>query len=135
MISCLTQGLAMVREQSFDPKYNRSNEVTGPSYQWAKELYEAWTHDFDWLSVQKEINEFPQFITSIENINIHLLHAPAKSPNAIPLLMVHGWPGSFWEFSQTWDPLSNPSDKHARILLVRLASTFRLDSPGYRQNI
>lgn len=38
---------------------------------------------------------------------------PAKSPNAIPLLMVHGWPGSFWDFSQVWGLLSNPSDKNA----------------------
>lgn len=60
--------------------------------------------------MQDEINKYPQYTTSIEDLNIYFLHARADRPNAIPLLLVHGWSGSFWEFSRVWGPLSHPSD-------------------------
>ncbi|KAH8435133.1 epoxide hydrolase family protein [Aspergillus melleus] len=82
----------------------------GPPYEWAQTLYDAWTNDFDWFSVQAEMNEYPHYITTIEDLNIHFLHARADNPRAIPLLMIHGWPGSFWEFSQVWGPLSHPAN-------------------------
>ncbi|OJJ79309.1 epoxide hydrolase family protein [Aspergillus glaucus CBS 516.65] len=82
----------------------------GPPYEWAQTLYNTWINDFDWYSVQNDINKYPQYTNSIENLNIFFLHARAERPNAIPLLMVHGWPGCFWEFSRVWGPLSCPSD-------------------------
>lgn len=54
------------------------------------------------------MNEFPHFIADIEDLQVHFLHARADRDGAIPLLMVHGWPGSFWEFSQVWGQLSQP---------------------------
>ncbi|KAM5522661.1 epoxide hydrolase [Fusarium oxysporum f. sp. phaseoli] len=84
----------------------------GPTYKWASDLYNAWTNDYDWHEVQKEINEFPHFIAKIDDLNIHFLHARAERADAIPLLLIHGWPGSFWEFSQVWGPLSRPEDQN-----------------------
>lgn len=81
---------------------------SGPTYKWANDLYEAWKNDFDWYQVQDEINEFPHYIVRVDGIKIHFLHARSDRPNAIPLLLVHGWPGSFWEFSQVWRSLSHP---------------------------
>lgn len=89
---------------------HHSAEKIGPPYEWAQNLYNTWTNDFDWYSVQDDINKYPQYTTSIENLNIFFLHARAEGPDAIPLLLVHGWPGSFWEFSRVWGPLSRPSD-------------------------
>ncbi|EON69895.1 hypothetical protein W97_09159 [Coniosporium apollinis CBS 100218] len=71
-----------------------------PQFEISFDLYEAWTKEYDWFAVHKEINEFPHYITPIEDVKIHSLHARAEKPDAIPLLLVHGWPGSFWEFSQ-----------------------------------
>ncbi|EKG12662.1 Alpha/beta hydrolase fold-1 [Macrophomina phaseolina MS6] len=82
----------------------------GPPYDWAKSLHETWLTEFDWFTVQEEINRAPHFITSVEDIKLHFVHARSKSASAIPLLMIHGWPGSFWEFSQVWDRLSSPAD-------------------------
>ncbi|KAI9042464.1 epoxide hydrolase family protein [Aspergillus affinis] len=82
----------------------------GPRFEWAQTLHNAWINNFDWFSVQSEMNQYPHYITTIEDINIHFLHARSASPRAIPLLMIHGWPGSFWEFSQVWGPLSNPAN-------------------------
>lgn len=94
--------------QSSPPDYDPN--ISGPPYEWARTLHEAWTNDFDWYSVQAEMNEYPHYIATIEDLNIHFLHARADSPRAIPLLMIHGWPGSFWEFSQVWHPLSHPAN-------------------------
>ncbi|KAJ5395136.1 alpha/beta-hydrolase [Penicillium crustosum] len=82
----------------------------GPSYGWASGLVHSWIHDFDWFQVQKSINEYPHYRTNVEGINIHFLHARAEKNDAIPLLLIHGWPGSFYEFSRVWGPLSHPTD-------------------------
>lgn len=54
------------------------------------------------------MNAVPHYKTRLEGINIHFVHARSPRPDAIPLLMCHGWPGTFWEFSSVWGPLSNP---------------------------
>lgn len=82
----------------------------GPPYDWAKSLRESWINDYDWFVAQEEMNKVPHFITSVEEIKLHFVHARSDSSSAIPLLLVHGWPGSFWEFSQIWRRLSHPSD-------------------------
>ncbi|KAL5333036.1 Alpha/Beta hydrolase protein [Aspergillus crustosus] len=56
----------------------------------------------------REINEYPNYLCTIEDVKIHFLHDRAERPGAIPLLLVHGWPGSFYEFSRVWGPLSHP---------------------------
>ncbi|KAF7587411.1 hypothetical protein BBP40_007251 [Aspergillus hancockii] len=84
----------------------------GPTYEWAVNLYEAWKNDFDWYAVQDEMNAFPHYTTEIEDVQVHFLHAKAERSDSIPLLMIHGWPGSFWEFSQVWGPLSHPESPH-----------------------
>lgn len=58
------------------------------------------------------MNEYPHYITTIENLNIHFVHARSSNPGSIPILLVHGWPGSFWEFSQVWGPLSQNSKEN-----------------------
>ncbi|OQO12941.1 hypothetical protein B0A48_02405 [Cryoendolithus antarcticus] len=80
----------------------------GPTYEWAETLFNAW-HDYDWYEVQDKINAVPHFHTKIEDLNIHFVHARSSRADAIPLIMCHGWPGTFWEFSEVWTPLSNPS--------------------------
>ncbi|CAI7590030.1 unnamed protein product [Penicillium bialowiezense] len=94
----------------------------GPTYEWAKNLYNKWTNDFDWIKVQDEINEYPHYLTTIENVKIHFLHARAEKPDAIPILLIHGWPGSFYEFSRVWGPLSHPKDPNDQAFNVVVPS-------------
>ncbi|KAK5075614.1 hypothetical protein LTS08_001318 [Lithohypha guttulata] len=98
----------------------------GPTYEWAKNLYDAWINDFDWYEHQDEINSAPHFTTRIADVKIHFVHARSNREDAIPLIMVHGWPGSFYEFNQVWTPLSNPSDGSSPAFHVVVPSM-----PGY----
>lgn len=82
----------------------------GPPYGWVQKLYETWRNDFDWYKVQERINTASHFTTYVEDIKIHFAHVRSSRDDAIPLLMVHGWPGSFYEFSKVWTPLANPDD-------------------------
>lgn len=57
------------------------------------------------------MNKVPHYITRLEDVNIHFVHVRSISAKAIPLLLIHGWPGSFWEFSRVWGPLSQQPTK------------------------
>uniref|UniRef100_A0A8H7KC74 Epoxide hydrolase N-terminal domain-containing protein n=1 Tax=Bionectria ochroleuca TaxID=29856 RepID=A0A8H7KC74_BIOOC len=83
----------------------------GPSYEWSEGLFNEWRDNYNWKKAQERINAFPQFLTEIEDLTIHFVHARAEKPaSAIPILLVHGWPGSFYEFNHVWGPLSKPED-------------------------
>lgn len=94
----------------------------GPPYEWGQKLFEAWKTDFDWYSKQAQMNEYPNYHTQVDELNIHFVHARAEKKDAIPLLMVHGWPGSFYEFSSVWGPLSHPEDSSAQAFHVVVPS-------------
>ncbi|GMF66803.1 unnamed protein product [Aspergillus oryzae] len=96
--------------------------TTGPEYRWAEDLYKKWTDDFDWYSVQDKINELPHYIGEFEGVKIHFLHARSETANAIPLLLIHGWPGTFYEFSRGWGPLSRPADENEQAFHVVVPS-------------
>ncbi|KAF7195920.1 putative epoxide hydrolase [Pseudocercospora fuligena] len=98
----------------------------GPTYEWCKSLYEAWTNDFDWYEHHDIINSAPHYTTEVENVKIHFVHARSKRSDAIPLIMVHGWPGSFYEFSRVWNRLANPEDESQPAFHVVVPSM-----PGY----
>jgi epoxide hydrolase len=62
------------------------------------ELQNYWSESYDWRKVESRLNSYPQFLTYIDGTRLHLLHAPSANPDAIPLLITHGWPGSILEF-------------------------------------
>lgn len=83
----------------------------GPTYEWGRTLYDSWINDFDWYEHQAQINTAPHYLYEhAEGLKIHFVHAQSDRVDAIPLLMVHGWPGSFYEFNKVWGPLSHPPD-------------------------
>ncbi len=59
-----------------------------------KELAEYWRSSYDWRRHEARLNEFPQFTTTIDGANVHFLHVRSPEPDALPLVMTHGWPGS-----------------------------------------
>src|ERR687894_240908 len=73
-----------------------------------RELVRRWRDEFDWRAVEQRINEIPQFTTVIDGQRIHFLHVRSPEPDAFPLILTHGWPGSFVEFLDVIGPLSNP---------------------------
>jgi epoxide hydrolase len=73
-----------------------------------QELAEYWRTQYDWRRNEALLNELPQFISTIDGQPLHFVHLRSKNPNAIPILITHGWPGSFVEFMKIIEPLANP---------------------------
>ncbi|KAH9886790.1 Alpha/Beta hydrolase protein [Xylariomycetidae sp. FL2044] len=87
----------------------------GPPMDWVHKLYDKWCNEFDWAAAQKKISSFKHYTAEIAGLKIHFVHEPAKRDpdKAIPLLLVHGWPGSWYEFSRVIGPLTDPEDADA----------------------
>jgi pimeloyl-ACP methyl ester carboxylesterase len=73
-----------------------------------KELAEYWQTGYDWREWEARLNEFPQFTTQIDGQNIHFLHVRSPEPDALPLIIIHGYPGSIMEFLEIIGPLTDP---------------------------
>jgi pimeloyl-ACP methyl ester carboxylesterase len=71
-------------------------------------LAATWANDFDWRAQEAHLNSFPQFTTEIDGQVIHFVHVKSPHPNAMSLLLIHGWPGSFIEFLDMVGPLTDP---------------------------
>jgi len=80
----------------------------GVPVDYLKGLVEYWRTGYDWRAQEARINAFPQFTTTIDGQTIHFLHVQSPEPNATPLMLIHGWPGSFVEFIELIGPLTNP---------------------------
>jgi pimeloyl-ACP methyl ester carboxylesterase len=73
-----------------------------------KPLVEHWGSGYDWRKAEANLNALPQFMTKIDGIDIHFIHVRSRHPNALPLIMTHGWPGSVFELLKTVGPLTDP---------------------------
>lgn len=79
----------------------------GPPADYLKKIVNYWLHQFEWKKQEALLNQYPQFVTEIDGQNIHFLHIKSSNPNAIPLMLIHGWPGSFADFIHVIEPLTN----------------------------
>lgn len=74
----------------------------------AQALVAEWRDRYDWRAFERRANQFPQFLTQIDGLDIHFIHVKSHEPNALPIILTHGWPGSFSEFIETIGPLTDP---------------------------
>jgi pimeloyl-ACP methyl ester carboxylesterase len=74
-----------------------------------EELVRYWATDHDWRNAEARLNAYPQFTTKIDGVDIHFIHVESRHPNALPMIMTHGWPGSVLELLEVIDPLTNPT--------------------------
>ena len=74
-----------------------------------QELVRHWGTDYDWRKAEARLNALPQFMTTIDGIDIHFIHVRSRHPNALPMIITHGWPGSIIEQLKVVDPLTNPT--------------------------
>ncbi|MFB9263860.1 epoxide hydrolase family protein [Bradyrhizobium erythrophlei] len=81
----------------------------GAPLQWIKDVCRYWAEDYDWRQRETRLNRFPQFATAIDGLDIHFIHARSPHPDAMPLIITHGWPGSVVEFHKVIEPLTNPT--------------------------
>lgn len=81
---------------------------TGVPVSWLSSLVDYWRTSYDWRAAEKELNSYPQFTAEIEGQRIHFLHVRSAEPDALPLLLTHGWPGSIVDFLDLIGPLTDP---------------------------
>src|ERR1700760_3302090 len=72
-----------------------------------RSLAERWRNGYDWRRCEAKLNAFGQFKTEIDGLSIHFIHARSPHPNAMPLILTHGWPGSVIEFMKVIGPLTD----------------------------
>jgi pimeloyl-ACP methyl ester carboxylesterase len=111
------------------------DEVAGSDWDWgvplavAKQLAGVWQTRYDWRAAEARLNGFPQFLTTIDGQPIHFLHIRSANPDALPLLLIHGWPGSVAEFLDVIEPLTSGDGGDAFHLVIPSLPGFAFSSP------
>ncbi|RTE06468.1 epoxide hydrolase family protein [Paenibacillus whitsoniae] len=91
------------------------DELPGAGWQYGvplpfvKDMADYWRTAFDWRKQEQRLNDIPQYVTTIDGANLHFFHVPSPEVSAMPLLLIHGWPGSPVEFLDLIGPLTDPS--------------------------
>ena len=81
----------------------------GAPLAWVQDLCQYWASGYDWRAREARLNSFPQFRTTIDGLDLHLLHVRSPHDGALPLVLTSGWPGSVTEFSHVIGPLTDPA--------------------------
>ncbi|HET6332112.1 MAG TPA: epoxide hydrolase, partial [Polyangiales bacterium] len=74
-----------------------------------QQLVRYWGTNYDWRKAEAKLNSYPQFMTKIDGVDIHFIHVRSRHPNALPLIIAHGWPGSVFEQIKLIGPLTEPT--------------------------
>jgi pimeloyl-ACP methyl ester carboxylesterase len=80
-----------------------------------QEVVRYWGTDYDWRKAEAKLNALPQFVTNIDGLDMHFIHVRSRDPNALPLIMTHGWPGSVFELLKVIGPLTDPTAHPAAV--------------------
>ena len=80
----------------------------GMNQAYLRQLVEYWRDEFDWRAQERRLNRLEQFKTTIDGLDIHFVHRRSPEPDAFPLILTHGWPGTFAEFDKVIEPLTDP---------------------------
>ena len=81
----------------------------GVPLSYLQDLVAYWADGYDWAARQRYLNSFPQYLTEIDGLDVHFVHVRSPEPDALPLVLTHGWPGSFVEFLEAIGPLTDPA--------------------------
>jgi pimeloyl-ACP methyl ester carboxylesterase len=84
------------------------DETQGVQLATTRRLAQYWGTEYDWRKAEAKINAVPNFVTGIDGLDIHFMHVKSKEKNALPIIITHGWPGSFIEQMKVIAPLTNP---------------------------
>jgi len=107
------QALADLSQRVAATKFPERETVTdatqGVQLATMRALASYWVTDYDWSKVEARLNALPQFVTTIDGLDIHFVHVRSKNPKALPLIITHGWPGSIIEQIKVIGPLTDPT--------------------------
>jgi pimeloyl-ACP methyl ester carboxylesterase len=91
-----------------------SGQSQGAKLDRIQDLTRYWGKSYDWRRAEAKLNALPQFVTRIDGVDIQFAHVKSRNPNAMPLLVTHGWPGSIFELMKIVEPLTDPVARGAR---------------------
>jgi len=115
------------------------DEITGSEWNFGanlsymKELADYWINKFDWRKTEDEINSFPNFIAEIDRYKIHFMHIRGDGKKSVPLIITHGWPGSFLEMMKLIPMLTNNTEFSFDLVVPSMMGygfSQKMDSPG-----
>jgi len=86
-----------------------ADQSTGVPLARLQQLVQYWGTGYDWRKVEAKLNALPQFMTNIDGVDIHFIHVKSRHPNALPMIITHGWPGSVIEQLKIIGPLTDPT--------------------------
>jgi len=98
-----------VKATRWPEKETVNDESQGVRLATMRKLADYWETNYNWRKAEERINAVPNFITNIDGLDIHFIHVKSKERNALPLIITHGWPGSFIEQMKVIGPLTNPT--------------------------
>ena len=88
---------------------NVADQSQGVQLATIQKLARYWATDYDWRKAEARLNALPQFVTTIDGLDIHFIHVRSRHPNALPVIVTHGWPGSIIEQLKIIGPLTDPT--------------------------
>ncbi len=106
--AALTDLRQRVLATKWPDKETVSDQSQGVQLATMQALANYWTTTYDWRKCEAKLNSYPQFITNIDGVDIHFIHVKSKNPNALPVIITHGWPGSIIEQMKIIGPLTDP---------------------------
>ena len=98
-----------VRETRWPEQETVGDASQGVQLTVLKALADRWVSGYDWRAVEARLNELPQFVTEIDGLDIHFIHVRSPHPDALPMIVTHGWPGSIIEQLKIVGPLTDPT--------------------------
>jgi pimeloyl-ACP methyl ester carboxylesterase len=98
-----------IRTTRWPDRETVSDASQGVQLEKLREFVRYWGTGYDWRKFEAKLNVLPQFITAIDGVDVHFIHVRSKHPNALPVIITHGWPGSIVEQLKIIDPLTNPT--------------------------
>jgi pimeloyl-ACP methyl ester carboxylesterase len=111
--TCLQAKLDDLRRRIAATRWPDRETVGNPSQGVQLEKLQAlvryWGTNYNWRKAEAKLNALPQFVTTIDGVDIHFIHVRSKHPNALPVIITHGWPGSVFELLKVIGPLTDPT--------------------------
>ena len=113
--SVLTDLKRRLAQSRFADEFPDAGWDYGTNLTYLKGLVAYWRDKYEWRAQEKRLNAFDQFTTNIDGVDIHFIHQKSKNPNAMPLLLLNGWPSSIVEYEKVIGPLTDPAAYGGRV--------------------
>lgn len=105
----LSDLLERLKDTRWPDEVKGSGWSMGTNLDYMRELTDYWQHQYDWRKQEAKLNEFKQFKAEVDGLGIHFIHERGQGPNPIPIVITHGWPGSFFEICKLIPLLTDPA--------------------------